>query len=337
MSSKNIPRVTTLALLVGVTLLGVPALADDPPVLPPGTNIKIRMIDKLSSEENQVGDTFRATLEEPIQVDGKNLYPKGADVIGRVSDVHASGRLSEPGELDLVLATVSSGRQATSLSVKPLVIKAESHAKSNATKIGGGAALGAVIGAIAGGGKGAAIGTAAGAAAGTGAAAATGKKAVRVESEALLTFVTTTAPGEASSASTPGQPAGSAASAPPPSAPTPSAPAPASTPSAPSQEAAELFTLRDRRIIRNCVNAHLDDLPVDALKRAESLAGEPVISDDDALSADAQHRAAPLPLDCEQQLPKLPADLERVIYQGRVLLVDGKSHILDAFYLDENQ
>ena len=335
MSSKNIPRVTTLALLVGVTLLA-PALADDPPVLPPGTTIKIRMIDKLSSEENQVGDTFRATLEEPIQVDGKNLYPKGADVIGRVSDVHASGRLSEPGELDLVLATVSSGRQATSLSVKPLVIKAESHAKSNATKIGGGAALGAVIGAIAGGGKGAAIGTAAGAAAGTGAAAATGKKAVRVESEALLTFVTTTAPGEASSASTPGQPAGSTPSAPAPSS-TPSAPAPASTPSEPAQEGAELFTLRDRRIIRNCVNAHLDDLPVDALKRAESLAGEPVISDDDALSADAQRRAAPLPLDCEQQLPKLPADLERVIYQGRVLLVDGKSHILDAFYLDENQ
>jgi hypothetical protein len=335
MSSKNIPHVTTLALLVGVTLLA-PALADDPPVLPPGTTIKIRMIDKLSSEENQVGDTFRATLEEPIQVDGKNLYPKGADVIGRVSDVHASGRLSEPGELDLVLATVSSGRQATSLSVKPLVIKGESHAKSNATKIGGGAALGAVIGAIAGGGKGAAVGTAAGAAAGTGAAAATGKKAVRVESEAVLTFVTTTAPAEASSASTPGQPAGSTPSAPAPSS-TPSAPAPASTPSAPAQEGAELFTLRDRRIIRNCVNAHLDDLPVDALKRAESLAGEPVISDDDALSADAQRRAAPLPLDCEQQLPKLPADLERVIYQGRVLLVDGKSHILDAFYLDENQ
>jgi hypothetical protein len=269
-------------------------------------------------------------------VDGKNLYPKGADVIGRVSDVHASGRLSEPGELDLVLATVSSGRQATSLSVKPLVIKGESHAKSNATKIGGGAALGAVIGAIAGGGKGAAVGTAAGAAAGTGAAAATGKKAVRVESEAVLTFVTTTAPAETSSASTPGQPAGSTPSAPAPSS-TPSAPAPASTPSAPAQEGAELFTLRDRRIIRNCVNAHLDDLPADALKRAESPAGEPVISDDDALSADAQRRAAPLPLDCEQQLPKLPTDLERVIYQGRVLLVDGKSHILDAFYLDENQ
>jgi hypothetical protein len=73
------------------------------------------------------------------------------------------------------------------------------------------------------------------------------------------------------------------------------------------------------------------------MKRPESSAGEPVISDDDALSADAQRRAAPLPLVCEEQLPKLRADLERVLYQGRVLLLDGKSHIVDAFYLNESQ
>ena len=82
---------------------------------------------------------------------------------------------------------------AESIHVEPLVIKGESHSKSNVTKIGGGAALGAVIGAIAGGGKGAAIGTLAGGAAGTGAAAATGKKPAIVESEAVLTFVTSSA------------------------------------------------------------------------------------------------------------------------------------------------
>ena len=107
--------------------------------------------------------------------------------------MHPTGRLSEPGELDLVLNTVSSGTVAESIHVEPLVIKGESHSKSNVTKIGGGAALGAVIGAIAGGGKGAAIGTLAGGAAGTGAAAATGKKPAIVESEAVLTFVTSSA------------------------------------------------------------------------------------------------------------------------------------------------
>ena len=124
------------------------------------------MIDNLSSEQTQMGDTFRGTLDEAIVVNGRELYPKGADVIGRVTDVHPTGRLSEPGELDLVLSTVSSGTVAASIHVEPLVIKGDSHAKSNVTKIGGGAALGAVIGAIAGGGKGAAIGTLAGGAAG---------------------------------------------------------------------------------------------------------------------------------------------------------------------------
>ena len=160
--------------------------------IPSGTTISVRMIDKLSSEENQTGDTFHGTLDEPIEVNGRQLYPKGADVIGRVTDVHPTGRLSEPGELDLVLNTVSSGTVAASIHVQPLVIKGESHSKSNVTKIGGGAALGAVIGAIAGGGKGAAIGTLAGGAAGTGAAAATGKKPATVDSEAILTFVTST-------------------------------------------------------------------------------------------------------------------------------------------------
>jgi hypothetical protein len=314
-------------LLLAVAFLAPPVFADDAPVLPPGTTIKVRMIDKLSSEESQVGDTFRATLEEPIVVNGKILYPKGADVIGRVADAHPSGRLSEPGELDLVLATVSSGSTASSLSVQPLVIKGESHTKSNATKIGGGAALGAIIGAVAGGGKGAAIGTAAGAAAGTGAAAATGKKAVKVESEAVLTFVTTSASAEATSASAPARNA---------KAPVASAPAEVSTP--PAQGTADLFTLRDRRILRNCLRAHADDLPTGVTERPESPAeSEPGAGDAEAPPPDVQKQAQPLPLACEEQLPKLPADLERVIYRGRVLLLDGKGRILDTFYLDDNQ
>jgi hypothetical protein len=36
-------------------------------------------------------------------------------------------------------------------------------------------------------------------------------------------------------------------------------------------------------------------------------------------------------------LPKLPGDLERVVYSGRVLLIDGKGHVLDLFSLDQNQ
>src|ERR1700745_3222035 len=180
-------------MLTAILLLSQGAWTQNPSDIPSGTPIRIRMIDKLSSEDAQAGDTFHATLEEPIALEGRTLYPKGADVMGRVSDVHRTGRLSEPGELDLVLATVSSGTTAASVRVEPLVIKGESPTKSNATKIGGGAALGAIIGGVGGGGKGAAIGTVAGGAAGAGTAAATGKRPAMVESEAVLSFVTTMA------------------------------------------------------------------------------------------------------------------------------------------------
>jgi uncharacterized membrane protein len=70
--------------------------------------------------------------------------------------------------------------------------KGKSHTKSNVTKIGGGAAAGAVIGGLAGGGKGALIGSAVGAGAGTGIAAATGKEEAVVHAETVITFTTTT-------------------------------------------------------------------------------------------------------------------------------------------------
>jgi hypothetical protein len=302
--------------------------------IPSGTSIRVRMIDSLSSEKTQVGDTFRGTLDEAIQVNGRELYPRGADVIGRVTDAHPTGRLSEPGELDLVLNTVSSGTVAASINVEPLVIKGESHAKSNATKIGGGAVLGAVIGAIAGGGKGAAIGTVAGGAAGTGAAAATGKKPAVVESEAVLTFVTSS-----TSTATPAPAAASPSSGvspPAPASPVSDSPAPSDS-ATPADDNAPLFTLRDRRTIRTCVNEHASELG-GAAQRPELPSGaERQIHRGGSLPAEVQNQAQSLPLACEEQLPRLSNDFERVVYGGRVLLIDSKGHILDAFYLDQNQ
>jgi hypothetical protein len=60
--------------------------------------------------------------------------------------------------------------------------------KRTATMLGGGAALGTLIGAVAGGGKGAAVGALAGAAAGTGAEVLTKGKAVQVPAESKLRF-----------------------------------------------------------------------------------------------------------------------------------------------------
>jgi hypothetical protein len=321
-----------------LTLAPLPAPGQSSLEIPSGTSIRVRMIDNLSSEKTQIGDTFRGTLDEPIQVKGRELYPKGADVIGRVTSVHPTGRLSEPGELDLVLNTVSSGTVAASINVEPLVIKGESHAKSNATKIGGGAALGAVIGAIAGGGKGAAIGTLAGGAAGTGAAAATGKKPAVVESEAVLTFVTSSASVPAAAAPSAGPSSNDAAPTPAPAPPPSDSSAAASDSATGPDDNTPLFTLRDRRTIRSCVNEHASDLPPGVAQRPELPSGsERQIRRGGNLPSEIQNQAQSLPLACEQQLPQLSNDLERVVYGGRVFLIDSKGRVLDMFYLDQNQ
>ena len=349
MNRNYFPLASTVLAAFLLAFAPLPASGQKSLEIPSGTTIRVRMIDKLSSEQNQTGDTFRGTLDEPIEVNGRQFYPKGADVIGRVTDVHPTGRLSEPGELDLVLNTVSSGTVAASIRVEPLVIKGESHTKSNATKIGGGAALGAVIGAIAGGGKGAAIGTLAGGAAGTGAAAATGKKPALVDPEAVLTFVTSSA---SSPAPAPSASEGAAGPVPPPASSSGSS-ANASSGSNPDanpdsnpppdaasggDDSSQLFSLRDRRIIRSCVNDHAADLPAGATQRPELPSGaERQMHRGGTLSSDIQNQAQALPLACEDQLPKLPGDLERVLYGGRVLLIDGKGHILDTFFLDQNQ
>ncbi len=339
MNRKHLSLVSAGLSFLVLALSPLPVQGQKSLEIPSGTSIRVRMIDSLSSEKAQVGDTFRGTLDEAIQVNGRELYPKGADVIGRVTDAHPTGRLSEPGELDLVLNTVSSGTVAASINVEPLVIKGESHAKSNATKIGGGAVLGAVIGAIAGGGKGAAIGTVAGGAAGTGAAAATGKKPAVVDSEAVLTFVTSSASMSAPPPPPP-PPANSSSSEVSPPAPAPpfSDALPPSDSPTPTDDNTPLFTLRDRRTIRTCVNEHGSDLPASATQRPELPSGsERQIHRGGSLPSEVQNQAQSLPLACEEQLPRLPSDLERVVYGGRVLLIDSKGHVLDTFYLDQNQ
>ena len=309
-----------LSAAVAVTVCSLSlAAAQKAPEIPSGTTIKVRTVDRLSSAEARVGDTFHATLEEPITVNDKELYPRGADVTGRVVDVHPSGRMSEPGELDLVLGTVSSGNKTSSLRVEPLVMKGESHTKSNATKIGGGAALGALIGAIAGGGKGAAVGTIAGGAAGTGAAAATGKKEIEIPSETVLSFVTSTAADVSG-----GSPATEAVSSNP------------SNAESASQEA--LFTLRDRRVIRSCVAEHSSEFPEDVTHRAELPSGdERSLHRDGTVPSALGSQLHSLPLSCVEQLPKLPANQDRVIYAGHVLLVDSQNHILDMFDLEDTK
>lgn len=161
--------------------------------IPAGTHISVRMGQEVSSGTAKVGDRFDATLMRSIVVGGKTVAKAGAPVRGKVTAAKSSGRLHAPGQLSVRLTSVQVEGKMLPISTGSYHIEGKSHTKSNATKIGGGAAAGALIGGIAGGGKGALIGAGAGGAAGTGLAAATGKQEAVIPAEKALSFTTTAA------------------------------------------------------------------------------------------------------------------------------------------------
>lgn len=315
-----------------------------------GTLLNVRIIESLTSESAQVGDVFHGTLLDDLEVNGKVLFPRGSDVTGRVVDAQSSGRLSAPGILELTLTSIQVSNVSAKLITEPLKIEGESHTKSNATKIGAGAAAGAIIGAIAGGGKGAAIGTVVGGAAGTGAAAASGKREAKVDSEAVLSWTTTvdvlTTPVAASTASAGSSevrsynddvhltPRGAAAKT------APAEPAKPSGPATPGTVAtadfAPEFSARDRRVLRTCLTGDTGDLPPGLAKKEQLPAGaEKQLQKNGTLPPGLAKRAQALPLACESQLPRLPSTVERVILNRQIILLGSHNRILDVFDIDE--
>jgi len=171
--------------LLGIaTILMLCAAIASAASFPSGTKITVRLTTEITSANARPGDRWQGSLERDVLVRGKVVARAGARVEGTVVRAKSSGRLKTPGILSLRLTSVN----GTRVSTLRRTFEGKSHKKSNVTKIGGGAALGAIIGGIAGGGKGALIGAGAGGAAGTGVAAATGKMEVVLPAEAAITF-----------------------------------------------------------------------------------------------------------------------------------------------------
>ena len=174
----------------------VPEPPAPPPPPPPrqvtltsGTLIRARTVDGLSSDHNQAGDGFTATLDAPLVVDGLVIAERGARLEGKVVQADKAGRVKGVSDLaiELTQLTTSDG-QRIPIETESFIKHGQTSKGEDAAKVGGGAALGAIIGAIAGGGKGAAIGTAVGGAAGAGTVAATRGKAVAIAPETRISF-----------------------------------------------------------------------------------------------------------------------------------------------------
>jgi hypothetical protein len=168
-----------------------PESAPAPPaplVIPAGTRIRVRLGQTLSTKVNQSGDSFPATVESPVVVDGRTVIRAGASATGTVVEAKALGKFKGQAVLAVRLDRVRAEGRSYPVSTSAVERVEKGKGRRSAEFIGGGAGLGALIGGLAGGGKGALIGGLAGAGAGTAGGAFTGNKDLVIPAETVLTF-----------------------------------------------------------------------------------------------------------------------------------------------------
>ncbi|MEQ1575510.1 MAG: hypothetical protein ABL993_14820 [Vicinamibacterales bacterium] len=176
-----------------VPAVSTPAAEATPAPLPPepkpewkeltiavGTVLPLVLGSELSSESDHVETPVRARLRDAVLVDGEVALPKGAMLVGTVTEVRRSGRVEGRARLAFTFDRVEIQGTPHSLRTHPIQYEAESSKSDDAAKIGVGAIGGAIVGGILGGAKGAATGAAVGGAAGTGAVLVTRGKEVRL-------------------------------------------------------------------------------------------------------------------------------------------------------------
>lgn len=160
-------------------------------VVPSGTELDVRTNEVIDSKVAKENQTFSGQIvQDVVGTSGKVIVPKGSPAELVIRKISAGGMTGSPEMvLDVQAITVANHRYV--VSTADLEEKSGTGIGKNkrtAEMVGGGAALGTILGAVAGGGKGAAIGALAGSGAGAGAQVLFKGKELRVPAETILTF-----------------------------------------------------------------------------------------------------------------------------------------------------
>jgi len=157
--------------------------------LPAGTVIPVRVSEWLSSDRNQSGDRFSATLEQPLVANGWVVAVRGQVVTGRIAVAKKAPRGGGASQLGVELSelTLVDG-QVLPVRTQLQQSSAGSSTGRNAAAVAATTGVGAVIGGAAEGGEGAGVGAVIGAAAGIVGVMSTRGKPTVIAPETMLTF-----------------------------------------------------------------------------------------------------------------------------------------------------
>ena len=155
---------------------------------PTGTDIPVRITEALDSGTSQDGQPFNGVVTSEIVHDGLVIIPAGSAVSGRVIDAKDAGHFKGHSALSIELTAVRRHGTLLNIATSPYTVEGKNRGKNSVEKVGGGAAIGAVLGGIFGGGKGAGIGALAGGGGGAAVQGFTRGQQVRIPSESLVRF-----------------------------------------------------------------------------------------------------------------------------------------------------
>ena len=119
-----------------------PAAAAAAATIPDGTVVTVRMIDSIDSDVAAVGDRFRASLDEALIVNGREIAPRGADATVQLAKVDQAGRIRGREEIAIELASVTIDGREIAITSNFAELSSKSKTNQTAKTAGGGAAIG---------------------------------------------------------------------------------------------------------------------------------------------------------------------------------------------------
>jgi hypothetical protein len=112
--------------------------------VPEGTELPVRLAQSLSTERNAAGETFTATLDEPLMLNGKLIAAAGSRVEGALTEVVDSGRVKGLARMSMRLPRLELNGKWWDIATATRSFEAENTRKRDAGVIAGSAPSAAV-------------------------------------------------------------------------------------------------------------------------------------------------------------------------------------------------